>query len=82
MGEIDHLLADPAVQAAIEAQRTAQRHWKVSKAPDPDPELYFAMCTLAAFARAGGSVEKFRNLAEPAMAASRRERLGLSIVRD
>lgn len=82
MGEIDHLLADPAVQAAIEAQRTAQRHWKVSEDPDPDPELYFAMCTLAAFARAGGSVEKCRNLAEPGMAKARRERIGLSIVKD
>ncbi|MCJ2068150.1 hypothetical protein MKK75_04880 [Methylobacterium sp. J-030] len=82
MGEIDHLLADPAVQAAIEAQRSAQRWWKESDDPDPDPELYFAMCTLAAFARAGGSVEKFRNLAEPALAEARRERIHLRIVKD
>lgn len=82
MGEIDHLLADPAVQAAIEAQRAAQRWWKESDDSDPDPELYFAMCTLAAFARAGGSIEKFNNLSEPGMARARRERLGLRIVKD
>ncbi|MCJ2060119.1 hypothetical protein MKL09_26760 [Methylobacterium sp. J-048] len=82
MGVIDHLLADGAVQAAIRAQREAERRWVLADDKDPDPQLWCAVMTVVAFARAGGNCELVRNLAGAAERAERRARGHLTVVRD
>ena len=52
-GEYDHLLSDPAVQAAISMQREAERLWVVDPEKHPDPQLWAAVLTVIAFAQGG-----------------------------
>lgn len=82
MGEIDHLLADSAVQFAVEAMRLAKRNWEANPDPDQDPDLLFAVTTIVAFCEADPNVEKILNLARAAMRLERRERGRIRIVRD
>lgn len=61
-GEFDHLLSDPAMRAAIAMQREAERLWVLDAEKHPDPQLMCAVLTVIAFAQAGGSCERIRNL--------------------
>lgn len=81
-GEYDHLLSDPAIQAAIAMQREAERLWVVDPEKHPDPQLWAAVLTVIAFAQAGGDCERVRNLSNGLRRDARRERTVLTVVGD